>query len=64
MHDMKRIRKQSTAKKPRKTYSNEYVQPKDRNSYSAPRSKVRKKRKGLMRHIIEEAFDVIEDIFD
>ncbi len=29
-----------------------------------PRKKKHKRRKGLMRHLIEEAFDVIEDIID
>ncbi|MGA9433665.1 MAG: hypothetical protein WBV62_05465 [Roseobacter sp.] len=32
--------------------------------YDAPRPKYRKKRKGLMRHFFEEAFDIIEDIID
>ncbi|WP_299678875.1 hypothetical protein [uncultured Roseobacter sp.] len=36
------------------------------HTYKSPkkRKKVHKRRKGLMRHLIEEAFDVIEDIFD
>ncbi|MEP2640526.1 hypothetical protein [Roseobacter sp.] len=35
-----------------------------RPSKSQKRRKPPKKRKGLMRHLFEEAFDVIEDIFD
>ena len=68
LHDMKRFKHERTAdrhergyvpskpaQKPRKQkYRADYVQ----------RRKPAKRRKGLMRHIFEEAFDVIEDIFD
>ncbi len=45
--------KKRSRKKPRQTYG-----------YERARPKYRKKRKGLMRHLLEEAFDIIEDIID
>lgn len=36
----------------------------DEVRYDQKRRKPKKRRKGLMRHLMEEAFDVIEDIFD
>ncbi|MEM9575962.1 MAG: hypothetical protein AAF999_02995 [Pseudomonadota bacterium] len=67
LHDMKKLRQTASPKKPQKSYVHETHKPPMRakyERYQKPRKKYRKKRKGLMRHLIEEAFDVIEDIFD
>lgn len=69
LHDMKRLK--DTGKKTKK--KREYVpygshpseKPDKYKDYnSAPRKSRRKKKKGLLRYVVEEAFDVLDDIFD
>jgi hypothetical protein len=63
---MKRL-PQEKAARPAPQRRETYDKPKRRkyDEYDASyRRKPRKKRKGLLRHLIEEAFDVIEDIID
>lgn len=69
LHDMKRLRKEGkSSRKSREGASYDYgpyQTPKKHKHYAErPRHKPRKKRKGLMRYFVEEAFDVLEDIFD
>lgn len=68
LHDMKRLRSDARSEDHRKSYPPAHTNPYKRSKkdeYDAQRRKYRKKkRKGLMHHFIEEAFDVIEDIFD
>lgn len=66
LHDMKRLKKvpvprqaPSYAPERRKSGKKAY-----KASYDVPYRRPRKKRKGMMRHLLEEAFDVLEDIFD
>lgn len=66
LHDMKRLKKEPV---PQETHS--YAQERRKSGkkayktrYDAPHRRARKKRKGMMRHLLEEAFDVLEDIFD
>ena len=67
LHDMKRLRQEPSRESGRKTYGKKSAKPAKRDKYEKydrSRTKYRKKRKGLMRNLIEEAFDVIEDILD
>lgn len=65
LHDMKRFRQQA---EPQPTRGAQYAKPKPKKArpmpYERPRGKYGKKRKSLMRYLVREAFDVIEDIFD
>ncbi|MGZ2258425.1 hypothetical protein [Roseobacter sp. A03A-229] len=68
LHELKRLPQEHPGKtelvRPsavRKTYADE---PYRKHRKPKKRRKTYKKRKGLMRHLMEEAFDVIEDIFD
>lgn len=71
LHDLKMLRKDNgagagpgAAKAPRPARSAPRpVHPKQPHPKAVKKGK-RKKRKGLLREIFEEAFDVIEDIFD
>jgi len=69
LHDMKRL--PDTGKKPKKqrAYAPYGGYPAEQpHTYVAhaehARTKRRKKRKSLMRYMVKEAFDVLEDIFD
>lgn len=67
LHDMKKFREAPRHKHERKPSFQETRKPAKRakyEKYHKPPKKYRKKRKGLVRHLMEEAFDVIEDIFD
>jgi hypothetical protein len=64
LHDLKRLPEHHPGKR-------ELVQPsavrqtyQPKRAYKPKKTKYKKRRKGLFRHIVEEAFDVIEDIFD
>ncbi|MDW3222402.1 MAG: hypothetical protein R8G34_05850 [Paracoccaceae bacterium] len=68
LHDLKRLRRDHPGK-------SELVRPSAVRDFSRterekprknnlPRRKYKKKRKGFMKHLLEEAFDVIEDILD
>lgn len=68
LHDMKRFKQErSTGTQERAYVPSKPVKKSKKQKYQteyAPRRRPAKRRKGLMRHILEEAFDVIEDIFD
>ena len=49
---------------PSRVRSQPEAKPKKPKKSKPPRSHKRKRRKGLMTKLFEEAFDVIEDIFD
>ncbi len=66
LHDMKRLKR---AEKPRNPSKPGYEYSKGTKKKHKLRDqafdrKPRKKRKGMMRHLLEEAFDVLEEIFD
>lgn len=58
LHDLKMLRKE---KAPKKKAAKVMVPPKP---YKKPKKKKLKKRKGLMHKFFDEAWDVVEDIFD
>lgn len=68
LHDMKRLRQAPQQARPeQRSYAQKPQKKKKKQKagyYAEPRKRRYKKRKGVMRHILEEAFDVIEDIFD
>lgn len=68
LHDMKRLKQEHSTDRQERGYVPSKPLKKSKNrKYQADyaqRRKPVKRRKGLMRHILEEAFDVIEDIFD
>lgn len=71
LHDLKMLRKDKVGDRELISPSRIRVRPKDPISGgkwgSGPRvkkTKYRKKRKGLLKWAFEEAFDVLEDIFD
>ena len=68
LHDMKRFKQEPSSSRKERAYAQSKPAKKAKkqkySGYHAPRRKPAKRRKGLMRHILEEAFDVIEDIFD
>lgn len=65
LHDLKMLRKDREGARelvpPSRVRHSEVRKPKPTKP---PKRSKRKKRKGLMSKIFEEAFDVIEDIFD
>lgn len=67
LHDLKRMPKDSYAAAPRRSTSKKRKPSKYKyESYDEPKPyyKRRKRRKSLFKKVFEEAFDVIEDIFD
>ena len=73
LHDMKRLRTSQSGERRKRVESHpdweqprHRCHPRDREAWEPkhPKRRKYKKRKGLMRKIMEEAFDVIEDIFD
>jgi ribosomal protein L34E len=66
LHDLKKLpldQSGKTTRKPAKPYGGG-VTPPDHWERRAKPKKPRKKKKGLAQRFFEEAFDVIEDIFD
>lgn len=72
LHDLKRLHKEHNGRthlvkkapvqrprKPNKSDRHDFEERRKRKSVRPP-----KRRKGLMKHLFEEAFDIIEDIFD
>ncbi len=68
LHDMKRLPAERTSGQTKNASYvpgvTDFARRPGKRSCDRPRRKYTKKRKGLMHHLIEEAFDVIEDIFD
>jgi hypothetical protein len=68
LHDMKRLPTERNSDRVKNSSYvpgvTDFAKKARARPYNPPRRKYAKKRKGLMRHLIEEAFDVIEDIFD
>ncbi|MCV3272657.1 hypothetical protein [Roseobacter sinensis] len=68
LHELKRLPQEHPGKTElvRPSAVRKSAPPDAYRSYKSPkkRRKHHKRRKGLMRHLIEEAFDVIEDILD
>lgn len=68
LHDMKRLKSDDAARSDRKEvlghgkHKRPYATPEPKKYHS--RKRPRKRRKSLMRYVLEEAIDVIEDIFD
>jgi hypothetical protein len=68
LHDLKMLRKDRDGPRelvpPSRVRSGAPSKPKRSKKSHRPKPAKRKRRKGLMSKIFEEAFDVIEDIFD
>lgn len=68
LHDMKMLRKDRAGPRdlvqPSRVRTEPEPKRKKPKKHKTPKSYRRKRRKGLMSKIFEEAFDVIEDIFD
>ncbi len=68
LHDMKMLRKDRTGPRellpPSRVRTDAGYKPKKPKKPKPPKPYKRKRRKGLMSKLFEEAFDVIEDIFD
>lgn len=68
LHDLKRLPRDHPGKpelvRPSAVRSFAKAEQEKSRQKHVPRKKYKKKRKGLMKHFFEEAFDVIEDIFD
>ena len=63
LHNMKNLPREPAREVPRERLQHK-KKPRKPHGYEAPRPKYRKKRKGLIRHLFEEAFDIIEDIIE
>ncbi|WP_187432016.1 hypothetical protein ROLI_009780 [Roseobacter fucihabitans] len=68
LHDLKRLPREHPGKTELVRPSAVRRFPQAQSPYAphrnAPVKRRKKKRKGFMKHLLEEAFDVIEDIFD
>lgn len=68
LHELKRLPQEHPGKtelvRPSAVRPSGKKTKKSRPKKQKPYRKSHKRRKGLMRHLVEEAFDVIEDIFD
>jgi hypothetical protein len=64
LHDLKRLPEHIPDRRERVQSSSQRERPKPQKGYPTYKSRPQKRRKGLFRHLMEEAFDVIEDIFD
>lgn len=68
LHELKRLPQEHPGKtelvRPSAVRKSSKTSDRSRMKKQKPRRKSHKRRKGLMRYLIEEAFDVIEDVFD
>lgn len=68
MHNLKRLPEEKVKKSHRAPVPSGHYMPEEsrgrKERRHPPQRKRRKKRKSLMRYFAEEAFDVLEDIFD
>ena len=65
LHNMKKLRSDTPSREPRRDRDTRRPLPQyERESPKPQRRPYRKKRKGLMHRLFEEAFEVIEDILD
>lgn len=62
LHDLKMLRKERSGDRETVPANRVRTRPPAQPRYEKP--KKRKRRKSLMKKVFEEAFDVIEDIFD